>query len=388
MTAELDDATFSVVRRGYDRAQVDERLSRLSAELDAAAAGRNAAVEDVRTLTRQRDASRNEAQAARAANNDARTELERLRQQVAELSVIPRTVDGMSERLQQMVRITQDEVNDMRTRATASAAQVLTLAQAEADELRERSVSERREFEEERRAAEESLRAQLDETQTRLDQLRHDSDGQMARLDAELADRRARAEQSLAAEIDEQRTSMQSELASLEAGHREEAARILEVANQDARTRLGEATQEAQRVRVEARSDVTVAQRELEELRGLQHQISEQLTSVRALLDWTLPQISGNARGSADFGSRSVAAANPPLIVPAQQGYSASDGPAADRDGEPGTGPEAADDTRTDQDDLPTAEQPALISGDAQPAQDRPTPISRHSRMTAPSGRR
>ena len=64
------------------------------------------------------------------------------------------------------------------------------------------------------------------------------------------------------------------------------------MANQDARTRLGEATQEAQRVRVEARSDVTVAQRELEELRGLQHQISEQLTSVRALLDWTLPQIS------------------------------------------------------------------------------------------------
>ena len=47
MTAELDDTTFSVVRRGYDRAQVDDRMSRLHAELDAAAAGRNAAVEDV-----------------------------------------------------------------------------------------------------------------------------------------------------------------------------------------------------------------------------------------------------------------------------------------------------------------------------------------------------
>ena len=191
-----------------------------------------------------------------------------------------------------MVRIAQDEVNDMRSRATASAAQVLTLAQAEADELRERSVSERREFEEERRAAEESLRAQLDETQTRLDQLRHDSDGQMARLDAELAERRSRAEQGLAAEIDEQRTAMQQELAALEARHKEEAARILEVANQDARTRLAEATNEAQRVRAESRNDVAAAQRELEELRVLQHQISEQLTSVRALLDWTLPQIS------------------------------------------------------------------------------------------------
>jgi cell division septum initiation protein DivIVA len=154
MTAELDDVPFSVVRRGYDRTQVEERLNRLGAELDAAAAGRNAAVDDVRTLTRQRDASRNETQAARAANQEARTELERLRAQVAELSIIPHTVDGMSERLQQMVRIAQDEVNDMRSRATASAAQVLTMAQAEADELRERSNNERREFEAERRASE------------------------------------------------------------------------------------------------------------------------------------------------------------------------------------------------------------------------------------------
>ncbi|HVH21965.1 MAG TPA: hypothetical protein VNA11_05880, partial [Pseudonocardia sp.] len=306
MTAELDDATFSVARRGYDRAQVDDRLARLTAELEAAAAGRNAAVDDVRTLTRQRDNSRNEAQAARSANSELRAEVERLRTQVSELSIIPHTVDGMSERLQQMVRIAQEEVNDMRTRATASAAQVLTLAQAEADELRDRSVTERREFEEERRAAEESLRAQLDETQTRLDELRHDSDGQMARLDAELSERRSRAEQGLAAEIDEQRTSMQHELAALEARHKEEAARILDVANQDARTRVAEATNEAQRVRAEARNDVAAAQRELEELRVLQHQISEQLTSVRALLDWTLPQISAGARGAADIGHRST----------------------------------------------------------------------------------
>ena len=92
---------------------------------------------------------------------------------------------------------------------------------------------------------------------------------------------------------------MQQELAALEARHKEEAARILEVANQDARTRLAEATNEAQRIRAESRNDVAAAQRELEELRVLQHQISEQLTSVRALLDWTLPQISAGARAAA-----------------------------------------------------------------------------------------
>ena len=378
MTADLDDASFSVVRRGYDRAQVDERLSRLSAELEAAAAGRNAAVEDVRTLTRQRDASRNEAQAARSANSEARAELERLRAQVSELSIIPHTVDGMSERLQQMVRIAQDEVNDMRSRATASAAQVLTLAQAEADELRDRSLTERREFEEERRAAEESLRAQLDETQTRLDQLRHDSDGQMARLDAELAERRTRAEQALAAEMDEQRTGMQNELAALEARHREEAARILEVAQQDARTRLVEATSEAQRVRNESRNDVVAAQRELEELRALQHQISEQLTSVRALLDWTLPQISAH-------GPRAVEASPPQL--PRPQGRSTN---GAERDEEPAAAERAA--AGADAANPPTAanpiiERPNTAAEERNPAT-RPTPVARHSRVGTPSGRR
>jgi chromosome segregation ATPase len=399
MTAELDDTTFSVVRRGYDRAQVDDRMSRLHAELDAAAAGRNAAVEDVRTLTRQRDASRNEAQAARSSNQEMRAELERLRTQVAELSIIPHTVDGMSERLQQMVRIAQDEVNDMRSRATTSAAQVLTLAQAEADELRERSVSERREFEEERRAAEESLRAQLDETQTRLDQLRHDSDGQMARLDAELADRRSRAEQGLAAEIDQQRTTMQQELAALEARHKEEAARILEVANQDARTRLAEATQEAQRVRAESRNDIAAAQRELEELRVLQHQISEQLTSVRALLDWTLPQISAGARGQSD-ASRPGQSAPAALPIPAQSSpHPQSDRTALRADDEPETAeterpaPEADAVDRTPAAGSPVVEAPATVGalapshGDSS-TPERPTPVARHSRVTAPSGRR
>ncbi len=412
MTAELDDASFSVVRRGYDRSQVEERLSRLSAELDAAAAGRNAAVEDVRTLTRQRDASRNEAQAARSANSEARSELERLRAQVAELSIIPHTVDGMSERLQQMVRIAQDEVNDMRSRATASAAQILTLAQAEADELRDRSVSERREFEEERRAAEESLRAQLDETQTRLDQLRHDSDGQMARLDAELAERRTRAEQSLAAEMDEQRTGMQNELAALEARHREEAARILELANQDSRTRLAEATNEAQRVRNESRNDVVAAQRELEELRGLQHQISEQLTSVRALLDWTLPKIVGGTPRGGDsgsvFGDKGLRANGEQdrVQVPSQQvqtqqiptqqlppaPHVPAERPAAtaERNDKSAVEPEPRDDPDMDDANPPTEATPivepvAVADGSAA---GRPTPVARHSRMSAPSGRR
>ncbi|MBV9920109.1 MAG: hypothetical protein JOY78_04525 [Pseudonocardia sp.] len=289
-----DETEFAVVRRGYDRAQVDEQIDVLSTQLRTAVAARESAAAEVEVLARRLEASVGDVQAARSDSAQWRAEADKLRGQVAELSTIPHTVDGMSERLQQMVRIAQDEVNDMRQRATSSAAHVLALAQAEADELRERSEKERHEFETERRSAQESLRSQLEESRTRLEQLRNESDGQRARLDAELADRRAAADEQFAAEMEERRSAMLNELAAQEAARREDAGRILESAAQQARAQLADAGAESQRVRAEARHEVAVAQRELEELRALQHQVSEQLTAVRALLDWTLPQMPGS----------------------------------------------------------------------------------------------
>ena len=294
MTVADETTEFAVVRRGYDRAQVDEQIDMLSTQLRTAVAARESAASEVDVLSRRLEASIGDVQAARSDSAQRRSEVDKLRAQVAELSTIPHTVDGMSERLQQMVRIAQDEVNDMRQRATSSAAHVLALAQAEADELRERSEKERHEFETERRSAQEALRSQLEESRTRLEQLRNESDGQRARLDAELADRRAAADKQFAAEMEERRSAMLAELAAQEAARREDAGRILESAAQQARAQLADAGAESQRVRAEARQEVAGAQRELEELRALQHQVSEQLTAVRALLDWTLPQMPGS----------------------------------------------------------------------------------------------
>src|SRR6476661_5616277 len=115
MTADLDGLPFAIVRRGFDRAQVEERLSKLLAERDSAHTARQNAVAERERISRELDVSRGETRAAR----------DRLAGQVAELSTIPSTVDGMSDRLQQMVRVAQDEVNDMRARATRGAAQIL-----------------------------------------------------------------------------------------------------------------------------------------------------------------------------------------------------------------------------------------------------------------------
>ncbi len=291
MTVDSDATQFTMVRRGYDRTQVDEALAGLRTDLETAVAARAATGEQVRDLTQQLEASRREAQAAKTTSGQVTAELDRLRSQVAELATVPTTVDGMSERLQQMVLMAQDEVNDMRARATQRAQKLITLASAEAAELRERAAGENQRFEVERQQAIADLQAQQEESQARLKQLSAESDGLRAQLDAELSERRARLEEQLSSELAERRKVVLDKLEAQEDRQRQEASRILDAAQQQARQRLAEASAEAERVRVDAHSDVDTARRELGELRSLQHQIAEQLTSIRALLDWTLPQV-------------------------------------------------------------------------------------------------
>ncbi|MDT0348087.1 coiled-coil domain-containing protein [Pseudonocardia charpentierae] len=312
MTADLDGLPFSVVRRGFDRAQVEERLGKLLAERDAAHAARQSALADLERLSRELDVSRGETRAARTELAESRSEVERLTAHVAELSTIPSTVDGMSDRLQQMVRVAQDEVNDMRARATRGAAQILSMAQAEADELVDGSRQQRREFEAEQHQAQDELRVRLEESRTRLAQMREEADGQRARLDAELAERRSREEQSLASDIAERRDVLMTELGAQEKRQREEAQRIVDAASTEARAVLAEAAAEAERSRTQLRDHVSRGQEELEQLRALQHQIAEQLTGVRSLLDWTLPRVTAPAPTSATMLS-----ATPPQAQPA-----------------------------------------------------------------------
>jgi hypothetical protein len=223
-------------------------------------------------------------------------------------------VDGMSDRLQQMVRVAQDEVNDMRARATRGAAQILSMAQAEADELVDGSRQQRREFEAEQHQAQDELRVRLEESRTRLAQMREEADGQRARLDAELAERRSREEQSLASDIAERRDVLMTELGAQEKRQREEAQRIVDAASTEARAVLAEAAAEAERSRSQLRDHVSRGQEELEQLRALQHQIAEQLTGVRSLLDWTLPRVTAPAPTPT---SATTLSATPPQAQPA-----------------------------------------------------------------------
>jgi cell division septum initiation protein DivIVA len=61
-----DETEFTVVRRGYNRAQVDGQIDMLSTQLHTAAAARESAVAEVQVLSRRLEAGVGEVEAARA----------------------------------------------------------------------------------------------------------------------------------------------------------------------------------------------------------------------------------------------------------------------------------------------------------------------------------
>ncbi|HZG90315.1 MAG TPA: hypothetical protein VEZ42_08885 [Pseudonocardia sp.] len=358
MRAERDDVPFAVVRRGYDKAAVEEWVRRLHSELDSATLARDVARDDLRMLGAQLEQARAQAQEARAQAQDARTEIEVLTGRVAELSTIPTTVDGMSERLQQMVRIAQNDADEMRSRATAGAAQVLTMAHAEADELRERSRVERAAVENELQAARESVRDQLERGRAELDALQAEREHHLRQLHDELVEQRVAAETELDDVLSRRRTAVLDELSANETLARTEALRIRQTAAREARELVTRATAHTEQIRAEATAGVADAHRELEELRTLQHQVSEQLTAVRALLDWTLPRLvppTGPApTGTPDL--RLVESEPTPLTGQARSGSARDGGPGDVRPVRPagtaGPGPAGDDPDRDPDSDL------------------------------------
>ena len=123
----LGSSQFDVVRRGYDRDQVDDTIDGLQA--------------DMQILAADRDATTSQASALVQALDSARREIEELHGQLHRASRAPINVRGMSERLQRMLRLAQDEAAEIRARAESVAAQTQARAQQEAAGLRTRRAA-------------------------------------------------------------------------------------------------------------------------------------------------------------------------------------------------------------------------------------------------------
>jgi chromosome segregation ATPase len=280
MAAETDRLSFDVVRRGYDRAQVDQRLSELRSDLEGAHEDHR---ENARQLAEQFSALSAENRALRAEVEIVAADRDELQARVAELSVIPTTVDGLSARLQELLQIAQDDATELRTRANANATKLLTLARAEADEIRERAQREN-----------EAMQSQLEEYRRQGERLQQESATQQVQLHNELTEHRTRAETELAEDVEKLRSQHAAELKAYEGEKRAESDRIADAAEQSARAQLAEAAAAAQDLRAKAQADVNSACHEIQEARALKKQVAEQLTVLKTLLERGLPSLTAD----------------------------------------------------------------------------------------------
>jgi chromosome segregation ATPase len=173
---------FDTVRRGgYNRAQVDEHMARLDADLRLLAADRDAAVSQASDLSRQLEA--------------ARARIESLRGQVDRLSMPPTSLEGLSERLQRMLRLAQDEANDIKARAEAAAVQIRKRAEDETAGLRTRYESLIAEMDTRRIEMETEHRAVLEQAAAEAQRTTAEAVERAQLVDAEAKQRRTKIEE-------------------------------------------------------------------------------------------------------------------------------------------------------------------------------------------------
>jgi len=266
---------FDVVRRGYDRGQVEEHLDRVEADLRILTADRDAAVAQAAELARALD--------------HHRAHVEDLRAQVDRLSAPPDTMEGLSERLQRMLRLAQDEVRAMREEAAETGRRIRGEADeyaqrkrtgadeyarntvAQADEHARSTVAEaeeraRRTVEE----ADEHARATVDEARRQAREIHE-------RAEAEAAEARTRYDAGLA-DNERRRREMEDEHRTIVEGARADAARLRQESERE-RDRL-EAEGRATREQVENDFALAMSARRREAMRQLE--ADEQVSRERA----------------------------------------------------------------------------------------------------------
>lgn len=307
-------AGFDLAKRGYDRHQVDEHLERLDGDLKMLAADRDAAITQAGDLARQLE--------------QARGEIDNLRGQVERLGQPPTTVEGLSERLQRMLRLAQDEAADTRARAEAEAGHIRAKAEADASAMRARYEQLLSELDARRKEMEAEHRKVLETARAEAESITQKAKDERDRLDEEAEQRRIKVEEDFEIAMAARRTEAMRVLAEQEAASKaeaerrvreatEEAAAIrakvaeeektttaelerrrresLEDANRrkqasitEANARLAEATDEAQRrvreATEEANKRINAAADRVEALRTLREGIAEQVKAAKAVL--------------------------------------------------------------------------------------------------------
>jgi cell division septum initiation protein DivIVA len=278
-------AGFDITKRGYSRMQVEEHLEQLDGQLKLLAADRNAAAQQAAELTAQLEV--------------ARTTIDDLRGQVERLSLPPTTMEGLSERLQRMLRLAQEEREEVNAKAKTEADHIRSDAQADATRLRQQYQNELKELDERRKAMEAEHRGVLEKANADAAEITSAAEAERAKLDAEAEQRRTSVEEDFEIAMASRRTEAMRTLAEQEATSKSEAERRVREATEEANrrrhdaitestARLQEAANESHRrvkeATEEANRRINHAAHRVNALRALRTRVADQLTSARDLV--------------------------------------------------------------------------------------------------------
>src|SRR5690242_15644225 len=249
--------SFDVVLRGYDRSQVADTIERLEADFRIALADRDAAVARSADMAGQLSALHGE--------------IEALRRKAATASAP--TFENISERIQHMLQLAEEEAAEIRRAAELDAHAVREQTAAEERALLERHAAGQAEVERMIAEARQNAEQIAQKAQQRADELVAKAQERVARLDAESQARRAKVEEDF-------------DIA--QRARRAEAARIEEdrerVSTEAARQRIAAAEQHAAQL-------VAEAEAKAEAIRGIRDELTGRLIQARQLLT-TLPDLS------------------------------------------------------------------------------------------------
>src|SRR5215203_1073851 len=234
--------SFDVVLRGYDRSQVADTIERLEADFRIALADRDAAVARSSDMASQLAALHGE--------------IESLRRKAATASAP--TFENISERIQHMLQLAEEEAGEIRRAAELEAQAVREQTAAEERALLERHAAGQAEVERMLAEARHNAEQIAQKAQLRADELVAKAQDRVARLDAESHARRAKA-----ARAEEERERVSTEAA---------------------RQRIAAAEQRAAHL-------VAEAEAKAEAIREVRDELTGRLLQARQLLS-TLPDLS------------------------------------------------------------------------------------------------
>jgi cell division septum initiation protein DivIVA len=276
---------FDITKRGYSKMQVEEHLERVERDMRVLAADRDAAVSQAADLARQLEISR--------------SEIDDVRGQVERLSLPPTTLEGLSERLQRMLRLAQDEATETKARAEAEGGHIRAKAESDANALRARYEEMLRGLDTRRAEMEAEHRDVLAKAHAEAADITKKSTDERTRLDAESEQRRAQVEEDFDIAMASRRTESMRALAEQEATSKSDAERRVREATEEAnrrrheaitesKARLQEASEEAHRRVREATEEsnrrISHAAQRVAALRQLRTRVANQLRQARSLI--------------------------------------------------------------------------------------------------------